>query len=78
MTKIISYFTLGYTYLYIRMLRNPTLYGISHDDLEKDSLLEQVSFYLFFAYNLASRFFHSCIVYLKTGVSVYSVSLLML
>ncbi|CAB3996101.1 U5 small nuclear ribonucleo 200 kDa helicase, partial [Paramuricea clavata] len=32
---------LGYTYLYIRMLRNPTLYGISHDDLEKDSLLEQ-------------------------------------
>lgn len=32
---------LGYTYLYIRMLRNPTLYGISHDDLEKDNLLEQ-------------------------------------
>ena len=25
------------------MLRNPTLYGISHDDLEKDNLLEQVS-----------------------------------
>ncbi|XP_046850049.1 U5 small nuclear ribonucleoprotein 200 kDa helicase-like [Xenia sp. Carnegie-2017] len=32
---------LGYTYLYIRMLRNPTLYGISYDDLEKDNLLEQ-------------------------------------
>jgi len=32
---------LGYTYLYIRMLRNPTLYGISHDDFENDKLLEQ-------------------------------------
>ncbi|KAK2558441.1 U5 small nuclear ribonucleoprotein 200 kDa helicase [Acropora cervicornis] len=32
---------LGYTYLYIRMLRNPTLYGITHDEIEKDSLLEQ-------------------------------------
>ncbi|XP_002165482.2 U5 small nuclear ribonucleoprotein 200 kDa helicase isoform X1 [Hydra vulgaris] len=32
---------LGYTYLYIRMLRNPTLYGISHDDMENDKLLEQ-------------------------------------
>ncbi|NXA56710.1 U520 helicase, partial [Nothocercus julius] len=32
---------LGYTYLYIRMLRSPTLYGISHDDLKGDPLLEQ-------------------------------------
>ncbi|XP_032222645.2 U5 small nuclear ribonucleoprotein 200 kDa helicase-like isoform X1 [Nematostella vectensis] len=32
---------LGYTYLYIRMLRNPALYGISHDEIEKDPLLEQ-------------------------------------
>ncbi len=29
------------------MLRNPTLYGISHDDLEKDSLLEQVRLFIF-------------------------------
>lgn len=34
---------LGYTYLYIRMLRNPSLYGISHDEIEKDPLLEQVN-----------------------------------
>ncbi|XP_020612728.1 U5 small nuclear ribonucleoprotein 200 kDa helicase-like, partial [Orbicella faveolata] len=32
---------LGYTYLYIRMLRNPSLYGITHDEIEKDPLLEQ-------------------------------------
>ncbi|KFQ20546.1 U5 small nuclear ribonucleoprotein 200 kDa helicase, partial [Merops nubicus] len=32
---------LGYTYLYIRMLRSPTLYGISHEDLKGDPLLEQ-------------------------------------
>jgi len=32
---------LGYTYLYIRMLRNPTLYGVSHDALKDDSLLQQ-------------------------------------
>lgn len=32
---------LGYTYLYIRMLRQPTLYGISHDHLKEDPLLEQ-------------------------------------
>ncbi|NXO69329.1 U520 helicase, partial [Phainopepla nitens] len=32
---------LGYTYLYIRMLRSPTLYGISHEDLKSDPLLEQ-------------------------------------
>ncbi|CAH1975270.1 unnamed protein product [Acanthoscelides obtectus] len=32
---------LGYTYLYIRMLRQPTLYGVSHDHLKKDPLLEQ-------------------------------------
>ncbi|KAH9520256.1 hypothetical protein Btru_060375 [Bulinus truncatus] len=32
---------LGYTYLYIRMLRNPTLYGVSHDTLKDDPLLQQ-------------------------------------
>ncbi|KFV65632.1 U5 small nuclear ribonucleoprotein 200 kDa helicase, partial [Dryobates pubescens] len=32
---------LGYTYLYIRMLRSPALYGISHDDLKGDPLLDQ-------------------------------------
>uniref|UniRef100_A0A8C6VLA8 U5 small nuclear ribonucleoprotein 200 kDa helicase n=1 Tax=Naja naja TaxID=35670 RepID=A0A8C6VLA8_NAJNA len=32
---------LGYTYLYIRMLRSPNLYGISHDDMKGDPLLDQ-------------------------------------
>lgn len=32
---------LGYTYLYVRMLRNPTLYSISYDQLKEDPLLEQ-------------------------------------
>eukprot|EP00112_Aurelia_sp_Birch-Aquarium-sp1_P011482 Seg2414.1 transcript_id=Seg2414.1/GoldUCD/mRNA.D3Y31 product="U5 small nuclear ribonucleoprotein 200 kDa helicase" protein_id=Seg2414.1/GoldUCD/D3Y31 len=32
---------LGYTYLYIRMLRNPTIYGISHDEIKADPVLEQ-------------------------------------
>lgn len=32
---------LGYTYLYIRMLRAPQLYGVSHDELGTDPLLEQ-------------------------------------
>ncbi|KRT82021.1 helicase, partial [Oryctes borbonicus] len=32
---------LGYTYLYIRMLRQPTLYGITHDLMKQDPLLEQ-------------------------------------
>lgn len=32
---------LGYTYLFVRMMRNPTLYGISEDTLEDDKLLEQ-------------------------------------
>uniref|UniRef100_UPI001293DE41 U5 small nuclear ribonucleoprotein 200 kDa helicase n=1 Tax=Lonchura striata TaxID=40157 RepID=UPI001293DE41 len=32
---------LGYTYLYIRMLRSPGLYGISHEELKADPLLEQ-------------------------------------
>ncbi|KAG8221998.1 hypothetical protein J437_LFUL003378 [Ladona fulva] len=32
---------LGYTYLYIRMLRSPNLYGISHDRAKEDPLLEQ-------------------------------------
>ncbi|XP_076251373.1 U5 small nuclear ribonucleoprotein l(3)72Ab [Rhynchophorus ferrugineus] len=32
---------IGYTYLYIRMLRQPSLYGITHEQLKHDSLLEQ-------------------------------------
>jgi pre-mRNA-splicing helicase BRR2 len=32
---------LGYTYLMVRMMRNPTLYGIAEDALEDDKLLEQ-------------------------------------
>ncbi|XP_067656314.1 U5 small nuclear ribonucleoprotein 200 kDa helicase-like isoform X1 [Haliotis asinina] len=32
---------IGYTYLYIRMLRNPPLYGISHDIVKEDPLLQQ-------------------------------------
>ncbi|XP_049856999.1 putative U5 small nuclear ribonucleoprotein 200 kDa helicase [Schistocerca gregaria] len=32
---------LGYTYLYIRLLRAPTLYGISHDTVKEDPLLVQ-------------------------------------
>lgn len=32
---------LGYTYLYIRMLRSPTIYGVSHDQLKEDPLLHQ-------------------------------------
>ena len=32
---------LGYTYLYVRMLRNPSLYGISADEAEADPYLEQ-------------------------------------
>ncbi|KAJ0170074.1 hypothetical protein K1T71_014680 [Dendrolimus kikuchii] len=31
---------LGYTYLYIRMLRQPALYGISPEKMEEDNLLE--------------------------------------
>ncbi|KAL0083538.1 Sec63 Brl domain-containing protein [Phycomyces blakesleeanus] len=32
---------LGYTYLYVRMLRNPSLYNVSADDLSDDPYLEQ-------------------------------------
>ena len=32
---------LGYTYLYIRMMRNPTLYSISHDMIQSDPLLDK-------------------------------------
>ena len=31
----------GYTYLYIRMLRAPSLYGVGHDALKDDPLLQQ-------------------------------------
>lgn len=29
----------GYTYLYVRMMRSPALYGVSHDKLAEDQLL---------------------------------------
>ncbi|KAL8109951.1 DExH-box ATP-dependent RNA helicase DExH12-like [Apium graveolens] len=32
---------LSYTYLYVRMVRNPTLYGLAPDALSKDLLLEE-------------------------------------
>lgn len=32
---------LGYTYLYVRMLRNPSLYSVSHEELEEDRTLEK-------------------------------------
>jgi pre-mRNA-splicing helicase BRR2 len=32
---------LGYTYLYVRMLRNPNLYGVGVDALEDDPSLER-------------------------------------
>ena len=32
---------LGYTYLYVRMLRNPALYGASEGERAADPLLEQ-------------------------------------
>lgn len=32
---------LGYTYLYVRMLRNPTLYGLAPDALTRDITLEE-------------------------------------
>jgi pre-mRNA-splicing helicase BRR2 len=32
---------LSYTYLYVRMLRNPSMYGISADDAESDQILLQ-------------------------------------
>lgn len=35
---------LGYTYLYVRMLRAPTLYGVPADQIEHDRLLEQRRF----------------------------------
>ena len=39
--KFLPPFLAGYTYLYIRMLRAPQLYGIDPDDLENDRLLDQ-------------------------------------
>lgn len=32
---------MGYTYLYVRMLRNCTLYGVSHDERGADPFLER-------------------------------------
>ena len=31
----------GYTYLYVRMCRSPTLYGVSHEMLASDPSLER-------------------------------------
>lgn len=31
---------LGYTYLYIRMMKQPTLYGVSYDKMKEDPILE--------------------------------------
>eukprot|EP00051_Salpingoeca_urceolata_P033013 m.18457 g.18457 ORF g.18457 m.18457 type:complete len:2150 (-) comp5725_c0_seq1:68-6517(-) len=32
---------MGYTYLYVRMMRNPTLYGVTRDDIQDDPKLER-------------------------------------
>ena len=32
---------LGYTYLFVRMMRNPTLYGASEDEMARDPVLKQ-------------------------------------
>jgi len=32
---------LGYTFLYVRMLRNPSLYSVSHEELSQDKTLEK-------------------------------------
>lgn len=50
---------LGYTYLYVRMLRNPTLYGLEADILTKDITMEDrradlVSFILHFSFLVAN------------------------
>lgn len=38
--KLITEFPPGYTYLYIRMLRQPQLYGVTAEKLQEDNLLE--------------------------------------
>jgi len=37
----IAVLCIGYTYLYVRMLRSPSLYGVSHDKLAEDPYLER-------------------------------------
>nr|POE81599.1 dexh-box atp-dependent rna helicase dexh12 [Quercus suber] len=32
---------IGYTYLFVRMVRNPTLYGLPHDIIDRDKFLEE-------------------------------------
>ena len=32
---------LGYTYLYVRMLKNPSLYGVTEEEIERDPILLQ-------------------------------------
>jgi pre-mRNA-splicing helicase BRR2 len=34
-------YRLAYTYLYVRMIRNPTLYGVTAGAMKTDPLLEQ-------------------------------------
>ncbi|KAL5562246.1 hypothetical protein UlMin_031993 [Ulmus minor] len=55
---------LGYTYLYVRMLRNPTLYGLEADVLTRDITLEE---------RRADLMHISCIqyFYLCAGLSVF-------
>ena len=36
----LCFLSAGYTYLYIRMLRSPALYGISVDQVKEDPILE--------------------------------------
>lgn len=43
---------LAYTYLYVRMLRNPQLYGISPEDAERDFVLEDQRADLVWKWNL--------------------------
>lgn len=53
---------LGYTYLYIRMLRQPTLYGISHDRLKEDPLLEQYRADLIHTAAMQLGKFENCVI----------------
>ena len=38
---------LSYTYLYVRMLRNPSLYGVTQDDLQNDPVCQPNKPFLF-------------------------------
>jgi pre-mRNA-splicing helicase BRR2 len=53
---------LGYTYLFVRMMKNPALYGISVDAVENDSKLEK------FRANLVHT---ACLLLEKSGLIMY-------